>query len=370
MKSSDSHRGKIARQVGFACSVLLGGVAALVSPAFAQNSPVPVEVVRAKAMGSFYEVDGVIQPIKQSTIAAQAAGRIASVAVKAGDKVRAGQLLAVIDDRDAAAGVQKSVAQINQADADMRNAKAALDRTRDLQSKGFVSKAALDTAETQYQGATAMREQATASALQSRIAQGFARVMAPYDGWVLQTHAEAGDLAVPGRPLVTVYAPLPLRAVVQVPASRAQAVRSASQTQVQVDSAVGAATWITPVTRAAVPSADPVSQTTEWRLDLAAADSGNLLPGQQVRVRFSKAQASSESPKLLIPQAAVVRRGELTAVYVVVNGAFLLRAVRLGANLGADGVEVLAGVASGEAIALDPIRAGFTKAVPATPAAK
>ena len=370
MKLTDLHRGKMVWQVGFACGVWLGGAAALVSPAFAQSAPVPVEVIRAKAVGSFYELDGVIQPIKQSTIAAQAAGRIASIAVKAGDKVRAGQLLAVIDDREAAAGVQKSQAQINQADADLRNAKAALERTRDLQTKGFVSKAALDTAETQYLGATAVREQARASALQSSISQGFARVTAPYDGWVLQTHAEAGDLAAPGRPLVTVYAPLPLRAVVQVPASRLQAVRAAGQTQVQVDSAVGSALWITPVVRAAVPSADPVSQTTEWRLDLAAKDSADLLPGQQVRVRFSQSQTASAKPKLLIPQAAVVRRGELTAVYVAVNGAFSLRAVRLGANLGAEGIEVLAGVASGEALALDPIRAGFAKATPAPLAAK
>jgi RND family efflux transporter MFP subunit len=370
MKLTDSHRGKIVWQVGVACGVLLGGVVAVASPASAQSAPVPVEVIRAKAIGSLYELDGVIQPIKQSTIAAQAAGRIASIAVKAGDKVRAGQLLAVIDDREAAAGVQKSQAQINQADADMRNAKAALERTRDLQSKGFVSKAALDTAESQYQGATAVREQATASALQSSISQGFARVTAPYDGWVLQTHAEAGDLAVPGRPLVTVYAPLPLRAVVQVPASRNQAVRTASQTQVQADNDVAPAVWITPVARAAVPSADPVSQTTEWRLDLSAKDSVDLLPGQQVRVRFSQSQTSVPTPKLLIPRAAVLRRGELTAVYVAVNGAFSLRAVRLGANLGAEGIEVLAGVASGEVIALDPIRAGFAKATPATPAAK
>ncbi len=370
MKSTNSGLGMRVRHMGLVCGVLLGGAAVFVTSAMAQTEPVPVAVVREKAAGSFYELDGVIQPVKQSTIAAQAAGRIASFAVKAGDKVRAGQVLAVIDDREVAAGVQKSQAQISQADAEMRNARASLERTRDLQGKGFVSKAALDTAEMQYKGATAVREQAAASALQSSISQSFTRVTAPYDGWVLQTHAEAGDLAVPGKPLVTVFAPLPLRAVVQVPASRAQAVRAASQTQVQADSITETARWITPINRAAVPSADPVSQTTEWRLDLSDKDSADLLPGQQVRVRFSQSQTSSATQKLLIPQSAVVRRGELTAVYVAVNGAFSLRAVRLGANLGADGIEVMAGIASGETIALDPIRAGFAKATPAMPAGK
>jgi RND family efflux transporter MFP subunit len=370
MKSTNSGLGMRVRQVGLVCGVLLGGATVFVTSAMAQAGPVPVAVVREKAAGSFYELDGVIQPVKQSTIAAQAAGRIASFTVKAGDKVRAGQVLAVIDDREVAAGVQKSQAQISQADAEMRNARASLERTRDLQGKGFVSKAALDTAEMQYKGATAVREQAAASALQSSISQSFTRVTAPYDGWVLQTHAEAGDLAVPGKPLVTVFAPLPLRAVVQVPASRAQAVRAASQTQVQADSVTEPARWITPINRAAVPSADPVSQTTEWRLDLSDKDSADLLPGQQVRIRFSQSQAASSTQKLLIPQSAVVRRGELTAVYVAVNGAFSLRAVRLGANLGADGIEVMAGIASGETIALDPIRAGFAKATPALPAGK
>jgi len=349
---------------------LLPTIAAMaVGSVFAQTSPVPITVVQAKVVASTYELDGVIQPVKQSTIAAQAAGRLASLAVKAGDKVKAGQVLATIDDREASAGVQRSQAQINQADAELRNARANVERTRDLQSKGFVSKAALDTAETQYKAAAAVRDQATASALQSSISQGFTRVTAPYDGWVLQTHAEAGDLAVPGRPLVTVYAPLPLRAVVQVPASRVQLVRASNQTQVQLDDVSSSAQRITPVARTEVPSADPVSQTTEWRLDLSSKDSANLLPGQQVRVRFSQPQASSMAKKLTVPQASIVRRGELTAVYVVVNGAFSLRAVRLGANLGADGVEVLAGVDGGESIALDPIRAGFAKAVPA-PVAK
>ena len=368
MKTTVSHRDDRSLWRGFVQSTLLVVAASsFVVPALAQSTPVPTSVVQSRAIGSAYELDGVVQPVKQSTIAAQASGRIATISVKAGDKVRAGQVLATIDDREAAAGMQRSQAQINQADAELRNAQANLERTRDLQSKGFVSKAALDTADAQYKGAAAVRDQATATARQSSISQGFTRVSAPYDGWVLQTHAEAGDLAVPGKPLVTVYAPLPLRVVVQVPASRIQVVRAASETLIQVDGAQNQAQWIAPVSRSAVPSADPVSQTTEWRLELPSRDSANLMPGQQVNVRFSQAQLNPSS-KLLVPEAAVVRRGELTAVYVAVNGAFSLRAVRLGANFGKDGVEVLAGVKAGESVALDPIRAGFINATPAAPA--
>ena len=336
-------------------------------PAYAQTTPVLTAVVQAKAVAASYDLDGVIQAVKQSTIAAQASGRIVTMAVKAGDKVKAGQLLATIDDREAAAGVQRSQAQINQAEAELRNAQAALERTRDLQSKGFVSKAALDSADTQHKGALAMRDQATAAARQSSLSQGFTRVTAPFDGWVAQTHAEAGELAVPGKPLLTVYAPQPLRAVVQVPASRGQAVRAASQTTVQIEDGTGAVQRITPTARSAVPSSDPVSQTTEWRLDLPANDSSALVPGQQVRVRFLQTVAQEQN-KLLVPLSAIVRRGELTAVYVVAPQGFSLRAVRLGANSGAEGIEVQAGLAAGETIALDAIRAGFANAKPAASA--
>lgn len=329
-----------------------------VSAAVAQSPvQVPTVQIQAKAVSTGFEIDGVIQPVKQSTVSAQASGRVVTLAVKMGDRVKAGQLLAIIDDREAAVGVQRSQAQVAQSDAELRNAQAHYERTKELQSKGFVSKAALDMAETQFKGAQAGREQASAGARQSALSQGYTRVTAPYDGWVLQTHVEAGDLAVPGKPVVTVYAPQPLRAVVQVPASKADVTRQASQIEVQLGS-----DWVTPVARSAMPSADPVSQTVEWRLELAPKDTQNLLPGQQVRVRYVGGQAK----RMVVPAAAILRRGELTAVYVAGDKGFALRAVRLGADHGAEGIEIVAGLMAGDRVALDPVKAGLAGAVAVT----
>lgn len=324
--------------------------------AFAQGG-VPVLQIGAKAVSTGFEIDGVIQPVRQATVSAQASGRVVTLAVKMGDRVKAGQLLAVIDDREAAVGVQRSAAQVAQSEAEFRNAQANYERTRELQAKGFVSKAALDTAETQFKGAQAGREQAGAGARQSALAQGYTRVTAPYDGWVLQTHVDAGDLAVPGKPIATVYAPQPLRAVVQVPASRAEVTRAASRIEVQIGSE-----WVPPSARTSMPSADPVSQTVEWRLELAPQVTQNLLPGQQVRVRYVGGQAT----RSVVPAGAVLRRGELTAVYVATDKGFALRAVRLGADHGADGVEIVAGLQAGERVALDPVKAGLAGAVAAS----
>jgi RND family efflux transporter MFP subunit len=327
---------------------------------------VPVAPVQVKTVGATFELDGVIQPVKQSTVSAQAGGRIATLAVKAGDKVRAGQLLATIDDREAQTGVQRSQAQVAQAHAELRNAQANFDRTRDLQTKGFVSSAALDTAESQLKGALAGRDQAGAGARQSALAQGFTRVTAPFEGWVLQTQVEAGDLAVPGKPLLTLYAPLPIRVVVQVPVSRSGPVRAAGAVDVLLQNGAGGSQWVRPVSRSTVPTADPVSQTIEWRLELPPEAAKTLLPGQTVRVRF----AGGTAQRTVVPGSAVLHRGELTAVYVVSGTAFALKAIRLGVDHGADGVEVVAGLRAGDRVALDPVKAGLAGAQAAPQAAQ
>lgn len=343
-----------------AFAVSLAVLAGAPVPVHAQAGvAVPTVQIGARAVSTGYEIDGVIEPVRQSTIAAQASGRVVKLLVKMGDQVRVGQLLATIDDSETAVGVQRSAAQLSQAEAELRNARAHYERTRDLRAQGFVSQAALDMAETQYKAAQAGQSQATAGARASALSQGYTRVTAPYDGWVLQTHVEAGDLAVPGKPVVTVYAPQPLRAVVQVPASQADSARAAREVQVQLSEVGGASQWVQPVRRSVMPAADPVSQTVVWRLDLAAQSAQHLIPGQQVRVRFVGGQAQ----RTVVPAQAVLRRGELTAVYVASERGFVLRAVRLGADHGAEGVEVVAGLAAGERVALDPVRAGLAGAV-------
>ncbi|NBT74135.1 MAG: efflux RND transporter periplasmic adaptor subunit, partial [Betaproteobacteria bacterium] len=153
---------------------------AMLPVAFAQAQPgvqVPVAEVRGQAVSAGFEMDGVIQPVRQSTVAAQASGRVLNLAVKVGDRVRSGQLLLTIDDRELVASVQRSRAQVSQSEAELRNAQQHLERTRELQAQGFVSKAALDTAQNQFNGAQAGKEQASAGARQAAMAQGHTRVV-------------------------------------------------------------------------------------------------------------------------------------------------------------------------------------------------
>ena len=105
-----------------------------------------------------------------------------------------------------------------------------------------------------------------------------------------------------------------------------------------------------------MPNADGVSQTIGIKLDLPVAGAAaNAVPGQQVRVRM----AGSSQAKGLVPKSAILRRGEITAVYVVQESGFAMKLVRLGADHGSAGVEIWAGLKEGDLIAVDAVQAGM-----------
>jgi RND family efflux transporter MFP subunit len=315
-------------------------------------------------MAGEFTLDGSLQAARQATVSAQTAGNVLALNVKAGDRVRSGQVIARLDGREAQAVVERSQAALAQAQAEALNARLHAQRTLELRRQGFMSQAALDAAETQSRAAEAGVQQAEAGRAQARLTSAYAQVLAPFDGVVLATHLDAGDLASPGRPVVTIYAPGALRAVVQVPASRAVTARTAQNVTVTLPDG----RTLAPTRRTEVSATDPVSQTVEWRLDLPAAALQSLMPGQAVRVRFAGApeQALAAKPSspaaIVVPEAAVLRRGELTAVYVATQDRFALRVVRLGARRAGGEVEVLAGLKPGDRVALDALRAGLADA--------
>ena len=340
----------------------LAGLAFAAGAASAAPTPVPTLTVGAGAAVNGFSLEGTLQAQQQITVSSQTAGRVLALAVKAGDRVKAGQWLARIDDRDLQLGVAGGDAGVAQAQALLVQAEQNASRTRELRSQGFLSAAALDTAAAQLQAAQAALRQAQAGRGQAALARGQATVTAPFDGVVLATQVDVGDLATPGRALLTLYSPGRLRAVVQVPASRTAAARTATR----VDITLPDGQQLQAALRTELPGTDSVSQTVEWRLDLPSVPAAGLQPGQPVQVRFVGGAAGAAPAGLSIPASAVLRRGELTAVYAVdaARGEhFVLKAVRLGVAQG-DSVPVLAGLKAGERIATDPVRAGLAGAQP------
>lgn len=324
----------------------------------AQTLSVPTLTVASAAGSAQQSLDATIQAVKQATVAAQVPGNIIERTVKAGDAVKAGATLMRIDSRDSQAAFEMRQADVAQAQAQWQVAKLQWERQQALRAQGFISAAALDGAEAQWKAAQAALAAAQAGRQQAALAKGYAQVQAPFSGLILSTHAEVGDLAGPGRPLVTLYAPGAMRAVVQVPASMASSLKSAKQIEVWTGQS-----WVSPQATTTLPGADPVSQTVEWRLDLPAS-AKDVIPGQSVTVRWSGAAVGATG--MQVPSSAVLRRGELNAVYVVRDGRFVLQAVRTG-HAKADGaVAVWSGLKAGDRIAVDAVKAGLAGATPNT----
>jgi len=324
---------------------------AVLAPIAANAELATVAAQRATAVAR-YEADAVIEASRHSVLAAQVPGRVVLRAVEAGDSVVQGQLLVSIDDSDAAQAESAARAQVAAARAQLANAATELERTRALHAKEFVSKAALDRAETAYRSARAQFDALSASAGVSSTERGFKRISAPYDGVVAETHVTVGDLAVPGKPLLTIYDPTRMRVVASLPQARLAAWRRELPVRVRLPLADGTLTEVAATRITPLPLTDPGSQIVQVRLDLPG-DLGAPRPGTLAKALFP----IDGGPRLTVPSSAVIRRGELTAVYVVgPEQRVRLRQVRLGPADG-DTVEVAAGLLEGERVALDPFAA-------------
>ena len=308
-------------------------------------------VVAYRDVPDTVSAEGVVEAVRQSTLAAQIAGQIVEIRVKVGDSVKAGQVLLRIDPRAAEQLVSSSQSQLAEVQAGLTNALRSYERSKQLFAQNFISKAGLDQAESDYKAAQARVGSLQANAGQASTAKTFTTITAPYAGVVAAAPIEVGDMATPGRPLVTVFDPASMRVIATLSQSSLREVKLQLPVQVEVP-AVKRRLTAKQVTL--VPLADSRTHTSRLRIELG--DASGLSPGQFARAYF----ATGVARKLVIPESAVLRRSEVTAVYVQGAGAQAqLRQIRVGEAAGSDYIEVLAGLREGERIALDPVKAGL-----------
>ena len=293
-------------------------------------------------------LDGVVEAVNQATLSAQTAGRVAEVLVDVNDTVKKDALLCRLRATEQVAGLGQAQAALQAATARDAQASAQFDRIRDMYERKVVARTTYDEAVTARDAAAANRAGAKAALESAREGVAYTEVRAPFDGVVTARHVQTGEAVAPGMPLLTVSALGALRVVAEIPQSIADQVRSLQQARVYVGGETIASTAVT-----MFPSADPQSGTFRVRVDLPAAGTA-LAPGMHAKVGFLTGEAS----RTLVPRTALVERSELRAVYVVTpDGRVVLRQVRLGRPLG-DNIEVIAGLARGERVAVDPAAAG------------
>jgi RND family efflux transporter MFP subunit len=180
----------------------------------------------------------------------------------------------------------------------------------------------------------------------------YATVTAPISGIVAQRQVELGEMAAMGRPLVTVFDPKGLRVIASVPQYKLTELRNAAKAKVEF---VETGKWIDAQRVEFMPSLDARSHTVTARVYLPENAPG-VVPGMAARVHFVGGRAL----KLTIPAAAVIRRGEIHAVYVLdAQGAPHLRQVRVGEPVADGELEVMAGLAAGDKVSLEPVKAGI-----------
>jgi RND family efflux transporter MFP subunit len=292
--------------------------------------------------------DGRIEAVNQATVSAQTSGRIAELPFDVNDFVDAGEVIMRFTDTEQRAALSRAEATLEEGQARFAEAKQEFERVSSMYENETVSKARFDQAKANRDAALA-RLNAVRSGVETAKEQlEYTVVRAPYAGIVARRHVELGELVSPGQALMTGLSLQSLRVNVDVPQSMFHSIRTIGKAFVYVEDKRIAGENLT-----FFPVADTGANTFRVRVDLPDG-SATLYPGMFVKVGF----VVGETNRLLIPAEAVVRRSELSAVYVVSDDRVSLRQVRLGRRYG-DSIEVLAGLSEGESVAVQPVSAGI-----------
>ena len=342
------------------------------APAGESATPLAVSVaaVAQSMVTDASDAGGVVQARTTATLAARVLAPVASVHVAPGDRVRAGQLLVLLEGRDLEAGARGATAAAAPArdgaaaaTAEERAAQAALVLARATHGRlaGLHAKrsataqeldeatAALAAAEARVAGAAA-RVQEAASGIERASAASdaagatasFLRITAPFAGVVTEKLVEPGNMATPGMPLVRVEDTRGFRLEVRVDESRAARIASGAAVEVVLDGAEGQALTVNGTVSEVSRALDADARS--FLVKIALPEAPGLRSGAFGRARFPGASRTA----LTVPAGAVVQQGQVSAVFVAENGVARLRLVRV------HGAEVQAGLTAGESVIVAP----------------
>ncbi len=320
-----------------------------------QDTPILVQVAApgGSSASGMIEASGQVESIRSANISTRVMGYITQIKVNVGDKVSAGQLLFSVSSNDISAKRTQTDAMITQADAAMQSAKKDFDRYTALYKQQSASAKELDAITLQYQSAKANADAARAMRNEVSAQLAYTTVVAPFAGTVTQKLAEAGSMASPGMPILTIEQAGGLQVSASVPENQIASVKLGDEAMMSIESAgkqiSGKVTQI-----------NPSSQFTGGqyiiKLSVPSSDSKQLYAGMYVHVQIpiknNSVATSADSGAVLIPVKAIINRDQLTGVYTLSSqNTALLRWIRLGSTM-SDQVEVLSGLSKNESFIL------------------
>ncbi|MGD8265860.1 MAG: efflux RND transporter periplasmic adaptor subunit [Chromatiales bacterium] len=327
-------------------SLLLAGISVLQPVSALESKKLQIIEVPRDFM-----LDGVVEAVNKSTIAAQTGGQITEIDFDVDDYVEKGQVIVRLKDSQQTAALTAAQAQLKQAETAFKDARDSFDRAEQVFEKGAISEADMDKITAALKSAEAARDAAAAGVEQAREQLGYTRITAPYTGIVTERHVQVGEVATPGTPLMSGISLEELRVNVDVPQSLIPVIRE--NPRGYVIGPKGQPIMAADIT--IFPYADESSNTFRVRLDLPETE-GGFFPGMYVKTGF----IIGMEKLLLVPGSAVVYRSEVTGVYVIdeETGKVSLRYIRTGRRFPDGNVSILSGLSPGETIALDPVEAG------------
>ncbi|HQR35348.1 MAG TPA: efflux RND transporter periplasmic adaptor subunit [Blastocatellia bacterium] len=357
----------------------------------AEKSPVvtgvQLETITASFVEDAYEATGTVRAKTSTVLSSKIMGTVISLRVREGDRVSAGQILIEIDNREAAAQLQKAQAGLRQAEqavaeadqasnaaqsskaaaeANKRLAAATLARYQTLLDRKSVSPQEFDEVRAKAQVAEAeadraarmldvlaakkkqgqaQMDQAKADIASAQVFAGYARVVTPVSGIVTAKQIAVGATATPGAPLLTIEDAAHYRLEAAIEESQIGNIKLKDRARVKID-AIGGEEQDGTVAEI-LPAADPMSRSYTVKIDISSARP--LRSGLYGTARFVRGQRQA----ITIPTKAVTQRGQLTGVFVVDDANVArLRLIKTGKNYG-DRVEVLSGLNEHDRIAVD-----------------
>lgn len=331
---------------GFLIAVMAWFSGAFHADAISERSAQPTlsgERIRlvAESVQVFEPVPGTVSATDETVIGSRILASITRMHVRSGDRVEQGDVLVEFDD-----SAQRSVlAQRQQAEASNVAAFDELELAREravkLFESGNLSRADYDRALTAHRVQAAELERARRAVAEAEAQLSYTKIVAPISGSIVDRYAEAGDTTVPGQALLRLYNPGRLRVEALL---RESLINQVHQGQ-EITARIGALDLSVPaVVEEIVPTADAGSRS--FLIKALLPQQLDLYPGMFARLEIPVA----ERTRLAVPEAALVRSGQLTFVYIEDEaGRLQRRTVRTG-QISDGRIEVVSGLRAGDII--------------------
>jgi RND family efflux transporter MFP subunit len=315
-------------------------------------TPVKTVQVEERSLPSPEDFVGNVQSRQSVMISTKMMGRILKIDVEEGEAVKKGQPLVDVDASEAQNAYAQSKAGLDAADVALRNAERDEARFKALYAQKAVTKHQLEQVEMGLAAAKAQKAQAEASLKMSGTLLTYGRILAPDDGIITKKWMDAGNLAYPGAPILTLENPKELEVSVAVPEGKARLLAAGQKAQVRLEGGQPIEVTVSAV----VEAADPMSRTSTVKLSLP--NGRGLRPGQFLHVRFDALSVKG----LVVPADALISEGQMEGVFVAENSVARLRWIQTGQRT--DGlVQVLSGLQAGERV-ISPVPEGFADGTP------